>query len=106
MDTTIRVDVSKALADLRDYRANAIPYALSKTLTGLALDSREAVLRGLPSRMKFRTGTGWLRHHFRVVQANKSNLAAQFVCDLDYMNLQQFTNCRTVANTLRCRWVI
>lgn len=95
MGATIKVNASAAISGLNDLQQRALPYALAATLTGLAYDSRDQLISDLPQRMKFRTGTGWLRYNFRVNPADKTSLRATFYSILDYMYLHEYTGIKT-----------
>lgn len=58
---SIKVDVEKALAGLRQVRDDQIPYVLSRAINSCAYLSREAMLQRIAGTYKFRTGIGWLR---------------------------------------------
>jgi len=91
----ISVNASAAIADLNRFQTKALPYAAASALNGVALDAREELLAQMPGRFRFRTGTAWLRFHFKVEKATIQNLTAYFFVDLDYMKLHEFTGIKT-----------
>jgi len=94
------VDVSSAVAALKDIRETQIPYATSRALNDTALSARQAVLsRAMAGIFKFKTNPNWIksptRGWFRTVFSDKRNLVAWIEGLQSYLVLQEEGGVRT-----------
>jgi hypothetical protein len=101
----VTVDCTSAIAGLNDFQKRQIPYALSRSINEVAKISRLVLIRLMPSRFKFRTGTAWVERGgpsgkgwFQVTPSTKTNLVAIVETTIDYLYLQEVGGDKTARH--------
>lgn len=101
MHVTIKTNIAALMADLDRVGREQVPYAMARTLTGLAYDSRDKVRNDLASRFIIRNN--WVSKGIQVNSASKADWPMQQAAvgtRDDFMVRQEFGGKKEARNGL------